>query len=85
MEVANKTKPNSFKNANHVANPPAANLKIAHVYGFRCHDTRNNLKILPSGEILYTSAAIVILYNSDKHQQRYYLEHNDDVTAIDVC
>ena len=27
------------------SNPPNANLEIDHIYGFRCFDTRNNVKL----------------------------------------
>jgi len=42
------------------SNPPDAMLDLEYVYGYRCHDTRNNLKYGPNSEILYHTAAVGI-------------------------
>lgn len=48
-------------------------------YGYRGRDCRSNLYLLPTGEIVYFNASVVVLYNVDEQQQRHYLGHNDDV------
>ncbi|KAM3173603.1 Echinoderm microtubule-associated protein-like 1 [Hymenolepis weldensis] len=48
-------------------------------YGYRGRDCRNNVYLLPTGEIIYFIAAVVVLYNLEQHSQRHYLEHNDDI------
>ena len=40
---------------------------------------RNNLYVLPSGELLYTVGAVAILYDRDLDEQRHYLGHNEDI------
>ena len=48
-------------------------------------DARNNLLLLPktgaedSDELIYFTAAVVIIYNPTKQYQRHYLEHTDDI------
>ena len=48
-------------------------------------DARNNLILLPktgaedSDELIYFTAAVVIIYNPTKQYQRHYLEHTDDI------
>ena len=48
-------------------------------------DARNNLILLPktgaddSDELIYFTAAVVIIYNPAKQYQRHYLEHTDDI------
>ncbi|TGZ62681.1 hypothetical protein CRM22_007279 [Opisthorchis felineus] len=61
---------------------PDETLKLEWVYGYRGRDCRNNLFYLPTGEIIYFVAAVVVLYNIEEQCQRHYLEHTDDVTSI---
>ncbi|XP_078672219.1 echinoderm microtubule-associated protein-like 2 isoform X15 [Branchiostoma floridae x Branchiostoma belcheri] len=63
---------------------PAEKLKLDWVYGYRGRDCRSNLYLLPTGEIVYFVAAVVVLYNVDEQLQRHYLGHNDDVKCLAV-
>jgi len=62
-----------------VIKAPKEQLKLEWVYGYRGKDSRNNLYQLPTGEIIYFIAAVVIMFNPDEHTQRHYLGHTDDV------
>ncbi|KAK3531828.1 hypothetical protein QTP70_029719 [Hemibagrus guttatus] len=53
-------------------------------YGYRGRDCRSNLYLLPTGEIVYFNASIVVLYNVEEQQQRHYLGHNDDVKCLAI-
>ncbi|XP_035535871.1 echinoderm microtubule-associated protein-like 2 isoform X2 [Morone saxatilis] len=59
-------------------------LKLQWVYGYRGRDCRSNLYLLPTGEIVYFNASVVVLYNTEEQQQRHYLGHNDDVKCLSV-
>lgn len=48
-------------------------------YGYRGRDCRSNLYLLPTGEMVYFVAAVVVLYNVEEQSQRHYLGHTDDV------
>ena len=48
-------------------------------YGYRGKDCRNNLYLLPTGEMVYFVAGVVVLYNVDDQMQRHYTGHTDDV------
>ena len=51
--------------------------RLEWVYGYRGRDARCNLSILPTGEIIYYVAAVVVLNNLQEQSQRHYLgEHN---------
>ncbi|XP_077868401.1 77 kDa echinoderm microtubule-associated protein-like [Saccoglossus kowalevskii] len=63
---------------------PPEKLKLDWVYGYRGRDCRNNLHLLPTGEIVYFIAAVVVLYNIEEEMQRFYLGHTDDVKCIAV-
>ncbi|XP_043494550.1 echinoderm microtubule-associated protein-like 2 isoform X7 [Polistes fuscatus] len=67
-----------------VTTPPQSKLKLDWVYGYRGRDCRSNLHLLPTGEIVYFVAAVVVLYNMEEHSQRHYLGHTDDVKCIAI-
>jgi microtubule-associated protein-like 1/2 len=48
-------------------------------YGYRGRDCRSNLYLLPTGEIVYFNASVVVLLNTEEQQQRHYMGHDDDV------
>lgn len=58
---------------------PSKKLKLDWVYGYRGKDCRSNLYQLPTGEMAYFVAAVVVLYNVDEQSQRHYIGHTDDV------
>ena len=62
-----------------VTTPPQAKLKLDWVYGYRGRDCRSNLYLLPTGEMVYFVAAVVVLYNVEEQSQRHYLGHTDDI------
>ncbi|XP_041919975.1 echinoderm microtubule-associated protein-like 2 isoform X1 [Alosa sapidissima] len=63
---------------------PDRKLKLQWVYGYRGRDCRTNLYLLPTGEIVYFNASVVVLYNVEEQQQRHYLGHNDDVKCLAI-
>ena len=48
-------------------------------YGYRGFDHRNNLFVIPSGELLYYVGAVGVLYDKDADKQRHYTGHNEDI------
>jgi len=48
-------------------------------YGYRGRDARSNVYLLPTGEVVYFVAAVVVLYNADEQMQRHYVGHTDDI------
>ncbi|XP_072929850.1 echinoderm microtubule-associated protein-like 2 [Epargyreus clarus] len=67
-----------------VAPPPQNKLKLEWVYGYRGKDCRSNLYLLPTGEIVYFVASVVVLFNVDEQCQRHYTGHTDDVKCLAV-
>ncbi|KAG7255229.1 hypothetical protein CRUP_011404 [Coryphaenoides rupestris] len=63
---------------------PDNKLKLQWVYGYRGRDCRCNLYLLPTGEIVYFNASVVVLYNTEEQQQRHYLGHDDDVKCLNT-
>ena len=64
--------------------PPAQRLRLDWVYGYRGRDARANLHLLPTGEMIYFLAAVVVLYNSEERSQRHYLGHTEEIKCLAV-
>nr|XP_056708549.1 echinoderm microtubule-associated protein-like 4 isoform X4 [Euleptes europaea] len=63
---------------------PPEKLKLEWVYGYRGRDCRANVYLLPTGEIVYFIASIVVLFNYEERTQRHYLGHTDCVKCLAV-
>ncbi|CAH1245789.1 EML6 [Branchiostoma lanceolatum] len=61
---------------------PAARLRLEWVYGYRGHKCRNNVHYSAAGEVVYFAAAVGIVYNPDKHTQRFFMGHSDDIISL---
>ena len=62
-----------------VSPAPHQKPKLEWVYGYRGKDARTNLYLLPTGEMVYFVAAVVVLFNAEEHTQRHYLGHTEDI------
>ncbi|XP_064484609.1 echinoderm microtubule-associated protein-like 2 isoform X3 [Ornithodoros turicata] len=67
-----------------VNSAPPQRLKLEWVYGYRGRDCRSNLFLLPTGEMVYFIAAVVVLYNVEDQIQRHYLGHTDDIKCLAI-
>ena len=63
---------------------PEASLELEYVHGYRCHDTRNNLKYAPNGNAIYHTAAVGVVLDIKTNTQKFCIEHTDDITCLDV-
>ncbi|KRT82100.1 WD40 domain-containing protein [Oryctes borbonicus] len=67
-----------------VETAPSQRLKLDWVYGYRGRDCRSNLYFLPTGEMVYFVATVVVLHNIEEPNQRHYLGHTDDVKSLAI-
>ncbi|XP_056147319.1 echinoderm microtubule-associated protein-like 4 [Lampris incognitus] len=63
---------------------PSQRLKLEWVYGYRGRDCRANVCLLPTGEIVYFIASVVILFNYEERTQRFYQGHTDCVKCLAI-
>uniref|UniRef100_A0A8D0CGS8 Echinoderm microtubule-associated protein-like 4 n=1 Tax=Scleropages formosus TaxID=113540 RepID=A0A8D0CGS8_SCLFO len=63
---------------------PSETLKLEWVYGYRGRDCRANIHLLPTGEVVYFIASVVVLFNYEERTQRHYLGHTDCVKCLAV-
>lgn len=59
--------------------PPDKKLLLNWVHGYRGIDSKRNLWVLPSGELLYFVAAVAVLYDREEDNQRHYTGHTEDI------
>ncbi|PSN34146.1 Echinoderm microtubule-associated-like protein [Blattella germanica] len=53
-------------------------------YGYRGTDSKRNLWVLPTGEMLYFVGAVAVLYDRDEDTQRHYIGHTEDIQCMDL-
>ncbi|XP_059160447.1 echinoderm microtubule-associated protein-like CG42247, partial [Physella acuta] len=64
---------------------PEKKLKLEWVYGFRGRDMKQNLAVLPStGQLVYSVAAVVVLYDKKFGTQKHYMGHSEDITCLTI-
>lgn len=61
---------------------PPERLRLEWVYGYRGRDCRANVFLLPTGEMVYFIASVVVLFNNEERTQRHYLGHTDCVKCL---
>lgn len=59
--------------------PPDKKLCLHWVHGYRGTDSKRNLWVLPTGELLYYVAAVAVLYDREEESQRHYTGHTEDI------
>jgi len=47
---------------------PDASLELNYVYGYRCHDARNNLRYTADGKLVYHAAGVGIVMDQHKNK-----------------
>ncbi|XP_050304569.1 echinoderm microtubule-associated protein-like CG42247 isoform X6 [Anthonomus grandis grandis] len=64
--------------------PPEKKMMLEWVYGYRGTDSRRNLWVLPTGELLYFVAAVAVMFDRDEETQRHYIGHTEDIQCMDL-
>ena len=61
---------------------PDASLDLEYIYGYRCHDARNNLRYTSDGKIVYHAAGVGVVLSHNTNTQQFMLEHDDDILCL---
>ena len=64
--------------------PCSSRLDLQFVYGTRGADCRNNIFFLPTGEIAFHAAALVVVHDPRRHAQRFLRGHDAEVRCLAV-
>ena len=64
---------------------PVADLTLEHIQGFKGDGDTCNLYSVCSGErLVYTIAAVAVVYSTTDNSQAFFREHDDDITCLAV-
>lgn len=62
--------------------PPPATLDLQFALGYRGRECRNNIVVLDPDRVAYHVAALGIVYNRATNTQRFFTQHNQDITCL---
>lgn len=65
--VVDHSQPSSYKPNARDGAAPDATLQLEYIYGYRCHDARNNLRYNINGNIVYHAAGVGISLNTQNN------------------
>ncbi|XP_078490103.1 echinoderm microtubule-associated protein-like 6 [Ciona intestinalis] len=72
------------KKRNGAQTPDSSSLKLNFVYGYRGYDCRDNTFYTQGGDVVYHVAALGIVYSRDRHEQKFYDKHDDDILCLNL-
>ena len=75
-------RPRDYPNSGRDRERPDASLDLEYIYGYRCHDARNNLRYTQEGKIVYHAAGVGVVLNQKDNKQAFMLEHDDDILCL---
>ncbi len=64
------------------AESPEANLELEYIHGYRCGDTRNNLRYNKAGDIVFHAASVGVVLNQGLNTQRHFFEHRNEIVCL---
>lgn len=82
--VIDNSVPSNYKPSKSDGDAPDANLKLEYVYGYRCHDCRNNLRYTKKDHFVYHTAAVGIAMDPFKNTQKFHFGHKDDIMSFAI-
>jgi len=65
--VVDNSKPSKYKPSARDSEAPDSTLTLEHIYGYRCHDARNNLRYNKDGQLVYHAAAVGIVHDTSRN------------------
>jgi Ca2+-binding EF-hand superfamily protein len=76
--------PENLKRKANQGDAPNVIAKLEHVYGYRCHDSRNNIFLNPDGKVIFHASQIGIQLDTDTRQQKFVIQNTNDIICIDT-
>lgn len=69
LGVIKNSVPSNYKPSKNTSYDPDANLDLEYVFGYRCHDTRNNLRYSSDSKLVYHTAGVGIVLDTRTNTQ----------------
>ena len=82
MGVVRNSVPDGFKPSKRDGVAPDATLELEYVHGYRCHDSRNNLRYTSGGKLAYITAGVAVVMDGARNTQKHFMDHSDDIHCI---
>lgn len=64
---------------------PNLEMDIENIYGIRCSDMRQTLKISPNGELIFFSGKAAIVLDRKTNTQKIFQEHLQQISCMAIC
>jgi len=61
--VVDHSQPSGYRPSKRDGEAPDCDLELEFVYGYRCHDTRNNVGYTVDGKLVFHAAAVGIVHD----------------------
>ena len=61
---------------------PRVNLRLKYAYGYKAKNCKNNVAYLKDGCIVYNTAALGIVQNTENNTQRYFNWHTGEIISV---
>lgn len=83
LGVVKNSVPSSFDPKKVDLSIPNMSLDLEYIHGYRCFDTRNNIRWINSNNILFHSAGVSVSMNCETNRQKFNFSNTDDIIALD--
>lgn len=78
------SKPDSFKPGPEDSSEPNIDFTLEYVYGYRCHDVRNNIFFNPDDKIIFHSSQVGIQLDYQAKQQKFIMQETHEIVCMDT-
>lgn len=84
MGVIKNSVPTGYKPNKRDGEAPDAELALEYVYGYRCHDARNNLRYTADDKLVYHCAGVGVVMDKRLNTQKFFMDHRDDIHCLAI-
>jgi WD40 repeat protein/Ca2+-binding EF-hand superfamily protein len=83
LGVVKNSVPSDFDPKKYDPSNPNVSLDLEYVHGYRCFDTRNNIRWISPNNILFHTAGVSVSMNCETNRQKFNFDNTDDIIAMD--
>lgn len=84
LGVIKNSVPSNYKPSKGDSQGPDATLELEYVFGYRCHDTRNNLRYSSDGKLVYHTAGVGVVLDTKTNTQKFFRDHKSDILCLAI-
>lgn len=81
LETAGMTIPTQKPNVK-ISQPDEDALQLDWVHGYSAQHSRGTLRYTAAGDLVYNAACVGIVYSLESHEQRFNLDHTDEIRSL---